>query len=79
MAVAVAMQIHAKRQRNETTNLDQIQHSGEVAVLLLGTANLQPLVLAGGYFGALRTSTFRSGPERVICCLCIFSFGMPNV
>jgi hypothetical protein len=53
MAVALAKQIHAKRQQNETTSLDQIQFSGWVAGRVLGDVNLQPLVPAGGYLVAL--------------------------
>jgi hypothetical protein len=62
MAVALAMQIHAKRQQNETTSLSQIQFSGWVVGRVLGDANPQPLVLAGGYLVALRTPMLRSGP-----------------
>jgi hypothetical protein len=56
------MQIHAKRQQNETTSLDLIQFSGRVVGRVLSNANLQPLVLAGGYLVALQTPTVRSGP-----------------
>jgi hypothetical protein len=62
VAVALAMQIHAKRQQNETTSLDQIQFSGWVAGRVLSTANLQPRVLADSYLVALRTSMWQSGP-----------------
>jgi hypothetical protein len=53
MAAALAMQIHAERQQNETISFDQIQFSGWIADRVLSNANPQPLVLAGGYLVAM--------------------------